>query len=326
MNSRTLETLTRHAYHQGIDLALFCGDLINGYTTREAEFRSQLRTWKAAVAPIGPYVPIYESMGNHDALVDQGTLPDGKGGTLAVTFDKLGAESAEAVFADEFVNPRSGPPPEGEGAPPYAETVYWFDRGHTRFVALNTNYWYSSRPERFGGNLEGHVMDGQLRWLEALLEKTAKDDAIRHVFVAAHEPAFPCGGHAKDAQWYHGGDPKRNGGIDRTYVVKRRDELWAVLARTGKVVAVLFGDEHNYSRMLVDRSLNPAFAHPVWHIVSGGCGAPYYARDRSVPWADRVVAFSAQQNYCLVRIEGSRVVLEVWGATGERIDRAVLRE
>ncbi len=333
VNVRMLRTLSRHAYHQGAELMLFGGDLINGGVTSEEEFRRQLRTWKSAVECVGHYIPIYEGMGNHESLVDLGKLvtrtrgADGKEteNVSLLAFDKPGASSAEAVFADEFVNPPGAPTPEHEKAPPYEESVYAFDRSGIRFISFNTNYWYCNRPEEFGGNLEGYVLDNQLCWIQERLEEAARGESVRHVFLFAHDPAFPCGGHVHDGQWYHGGAPLKNGGIDRTYVVKRRDALWKAVARCPKVAAVLFGHEHNYSRTRIDKTLNPEFKHPVWQIVSGGCGAPYYARDRATPWDKNVAAFSAQQHYCLFRVDGDRVLLEVYGETGERIDRAALR-
>ena len=333
VNVRTLLSLSRHAYHQGAELMLFGGDLINGGVTDEEEFRRQLRIWKSAVESVGHYIPIYEGMGNHESLVDLGklvTLTRGADGketehVTRIAFDRPGASSAEAVFADEFVNPPGAPLPEHEKAPPYDETVYAFDRSGIRFISFNTNYWFCNHPEKYGGNLEGYVMDNQFRWLLERLDEAARDEAVRHVFLFAHDPAFPCGGHIQDGQWYRGGKPSLNGGIDRTYVVKRRNALWKAMARCPKVVAVLFGHEHNYSRTRVDATLNPGFKHPVWQIVSGGCGAPYYARNRTTPWDGNVVAFSAQQHYCLFRVSGDRILLEVYGETGERIDRAALR-
>ena len=54
--------------------------------------------------------------------------------------------------------------------------------------------------------------------------------------------------------------------------------------------------------------------------------APFYALDDTLPWSDLVEAYSAQQNYCLVRVRGGRVTMTVYGESGEVIDQAVLRE
>lgn len=325
VNYRTIGNFARHAFHREAELILFGGDLVNGYTTHEADYRRELRTWKAAVEAVAHHVPIYEGVGNHDVVVERFVRPKVSGRKGSLAFDRRGAVTSEAVFADEFVNPRGAPAPEHAEAPTYEENVYRFDRAGVRFIAFNTNYWYCLHPERHGGNLEGYVMDKQLAWIKRALAEATKDDGVRHVFLFGHEPAFPCGGHVQDAQWYSGGDPEKNGGIDRAYVVARRDELWSAIAACPKAVAVFFGDEHNMTRMLVDRKINASFRHPVWQIVSGGCGAPYYALDKTVPWADRVTGYTAQQNYCLVRVNGDRVVMTVYGESGEVIEEVVLR-
>jgi hypothetical protein len=132
-------------------------------------------------------MPIYEAVGNHEALMD--VYEDGS--TYGICFDKpdgtntntdtdtdtdntntdAGTDtstsignSAEAVFAEEFVNPRdSFPQPENDSSPSYTENAYYFDYANSRFIVLNTNYWYSSHPVDYGGNLEGYVMDNQLQ-------------------------------------------------------------------------------------------------------------------------------------------------------------------
>lgn len=326
VNYRALGNFVRHAFHREAELILFGGDLVSGYTTHEADFRRELRTWKAAVEAVGHYLPIYEGLGNHDVLIERFTGKGANGRAITAAFNRRATPDTEAIFADEFVNPRGAPPPEHAEAPTYEENVYHFDRAGVRFIAFNTNYWYSLQPERDGGNLEGYVMDAQLAWIKQALAAAARDKSVRHVFLFGHEPAFPCGGHVQDAQWYSGGSPEKNAGLDRTYVVKRRDELWAAIAACPKTVAVFFGDEHNMTRMRVDAGINKAFRHPVWQIISGGCGAPYYALNKTVPWADRVAAYSAQQNYCLVRVDGDRVEMTVFGESGEVVERVVLKE
>jgi hypothetical protein len=131
--------MARHAPH----LFLFTGDLINGYTTREDDFRAQLRSWKRIYGPIWHEVPVYTGMGNHESLLDIFT-----GG---VQTDKQGDQSAEAVFASEFVHPMNGPEPERPGLPPYKGSVYSFDYAGCHFTQLNSDYWYSSRPQQRPG-------------------------------------------------------------------------------------------------------------------------------------------------------------------------------
>jgi len=104
-------------------------------------------------------------------------------------------------------------------------------------------------------------------------------------------------------------------------VVAMRDRFLSILGVNPKVLAVLAGDEHNYSRTRVDASVHPGFRIPIWQITSGGCGAPYYLQDRSVPWVGNVVRFSASSNYCLFDVDGPRVGLTVLGESGEVLDR-----
>ena len=107
----------------------------------------------------------------------------------------------------------------------------------------------------------------------------------------------------------------------------RADEYWKTLMDSPKVVAVLTGDEHNYSKLLVrqgtdiyghydaerDAEENSklfrfmdgvtyqtagkiALTRPVWQIHNGAAGAPYYAQDESVPWNrnNEVQSFTTQ--------------------------------
>lgn len=321
VNYHTMSRFAMDACNQGAAFIIMTGDLVNGGTTDAHHFEKQLQAYKDAIEPVSPYIPVYEVMGNHEITMDIYDLGDGQ----SVAFDKQGDLSSEAIFAGEFVNPENGPVPEKPEMPPYSENVYYFDYGNARFIIMNNNYWWSSRPEEYGGNLEGYVLDDQYEWLLKLFEESSADTAIKHLFLYAQEPMFPNSGHTKDGMWYHGGDKQYNDGIDRRYIVERRDEIWRAFANTGKAVAGNFGDEHCYHRMLVTKKQNPDFIVPVWQLVSGGAGAPYYAQNKDVPWADEVDAFSTQLNYTLFKVHGDSVELEVYGITGELIDRALLK-
>ena len=338
VNYHKLSRFSIEAYNNGADFILFGGDLVNGYTTNMTDYRMQLKAWKDATEQVGCYIPIYEAMGNHEALVDMYN----DGSKYGIQFDKYDDgvnKSAETIFAEEFVNPAGDfPDHENMTAPSYAENVYYFDYGNTRVIAFNTNYWWCSHPEDFGGNLEGYVMDNQLAWIEGVLDDARDDSKIKHVFMFAHEPAFPNGGHLHDAQWYNGGNSSKNkdyygNPLDRTYVVERRDALWEAISQNGKVVAVFFGDEHNYNRMSVDSETpvylnntpNPNFTNPVWQIISGGAGAPFYAQ-QDTPWSDDVESFYPSKHYCMVSVNGGKVSLEVISDSGEIVDECVLRD
>jgi hypothetical protein len=309
-SARALATqMVRHEPH----FFVFTGDLISGYTTREDDFRAQLRSWKRIYGPLWRRIPVYTGMGNHESLLD--IFEDN---TQA---DKQGEQSAEAVFASEFVHPMNGPEPERPGLPPYKGVVYSFDYAGCHFVQLNSDYWYSSRPEQHPGNPFGRLLPGQLDWFEKDLEQ-AKKSGARHIFVFVHEPAFPNGGHVPDALW-GGGEPEG---------VAARDRFWAAATRAG-VTAVFSGHEHNYSRTLIDSQTpvhyggdaNPGFVKPTWQITQGAAGAPFYPRDFNVPWSGAVKKFVAHTwSYCHIKVRGPKVDLETYSYTGELLDQAQL--
>ena len=301
--------MARHSPH----MLIFTGDLINGYTTREDDFRAQMRSWKRIYGPLWHEVPIYTGMGNHESLID--IFPD------RTQVDKQGQQSAEAVFASEFVHPMNGPEPERPGLPPYKGSVYSFDYAGCHFTQLNSDYWYSSRPEEHTGNPFGRLLPGQLQWLENDL-MAARSAGAHHIFVFVHEPAFPNGGHMQDSLW-GGGEPEG---------VKVRDRFWTIVTQAS-ATAVFSGHEHNYSRTLIDSKTpvhrdgtpNPEFAKPTWQITQGAAGAPFYPRDYTAPWTNNVKKFVAHTwSYCLIQVRGPRVSLETYAYTGELLDRAVL--
>jgi len=358
VNAKTLQALLTALYRAGADFILFGGDLIDGYTSSEDIFVSQLRSWKKAAQPVGALVPIYECMGNHEQLGDYFRIPCAGGkGSLVAFADREGEASAEGVFARELVNPVGsaygfGPPaPESraqglggrEYGPSYSESVYSFNYGNVHVVAANSDYWYTgvvewgcdSAPEAanpddavlalLGGNREGYVRENQLAWLDRDLAAAQRDPDIDLIFVFTHEPPFPNGGHVEDAMyWGRRSDGASVGYNDREAplgdVLDMRERFWGTIARYDKVAAVFASDEHNYSRTIIDASVNPAYEHPVWQLVSGGGGAPYYTRDTSVPWADNVRCFSTSRHCCLVTVEGRRAKLEVFSDSGELLD------
>ena len=312
VNALTLQTLLTDAYNRDAEAIFFPGDLINGYTTHPDDYDFQLRAWLRLVSGVGGSRPIYTGMGNHEAVMDQWS--DG----LALA--RSDAASAEARFAALMTNPGGAPPPEAETAPAYDETVYAVDIGGVHFVMLNTNYWVTNEPghERLGGagNREGVLMDGQLQWLEKDLA-AARKSGVDHIVVLGHEPAFPAGGHTKDAMWYRGALPEVNA---------MRERFWEILAKH-RVLAYVSGDEHNYSRALIGNETVKGAARSVYSVITGGCGAPYYALDPPDAYADRIQAFSPEQHYTLWTFEdGEPPRLQVVGISGDTIEDVELTE
>lgn len=316
INGLSAKTLAANILLHEPDFLVFTGDLISGYTSSVEDFRAQLRSWKRLYGPLGRYVPIYTGMGNHESLLNY--YPDGS------SMDKPGEESASVVFASEFLNPENGPEPEAPGLPPYKGAVYSWDYGGCHFVQLNSDYWYSSDPPRLGGNFFGRLLPGQLAWFEADLQAARRRNA-KHIFVFVHEPAFPNGGHVQDSLWAGGKDPDG---------VAARDRFWKACVEAG-VLAVFHGHEHNYSRTLIDANTptspdgrpNPAFSRPVWQIIQGAAGAPFYARDPGVPWSRAVKKFVGHTwAWSHVKVRGDSVTLLTYAYTGELLDSAVLSE
>ncbi|MBX3272007.1 MAG: metallophosphoesterase [Sandaracinaceae bacterium] len=301
-NRAVLEDLLLRALEEGARFVVFVGDLIDGYTTHAGAYRYELEAWQKAAELVHASIPIYETMGNHEALIDYWT----EGWAVAQT----GAASAESIFAERFVNPENAPSPEAS-APPYAENVYSFSAGPAHLAVVNSNYFWRSHPDRadhpaFGrGQREGWVDDRQIEWLAADLA-AARARGQRHLYVFTHEPGYPNGGHVQDAMWWRGRVPE---------VIAQRARLFGVLADR-EVAAIFHGDEHNYSRTRIHEGLS----RPLWQVVSGGAGAPYYAQDRTVPWAADVVAFDARQHLVIVRVEGEHATARAVSRTGETMD------
>jgi hypothetical protein len=311
-NRKLIRRLLVQAERAGADLICFGGDLIDGYTTSAGHYSDQLAAWKQAAECVGPRLPIYEGMGNHEMLADDFNDPerDLKGAYR----DRAGAENSESLFAAAFVCPENGPPPpEGNEAKPFRESVYSFDHGPVHITALNNTYDVSSHPDRIGGYREGWLPQEQIDWLDADLT-AARDAGQQAIFVFLHEPAFPCGGHVGDGMYWNGRLPE---------VLAMRDRFWNVLMKH-RVGVTGFGDEHNYSRLRVDTRVDPSYTVPIWQIISGGVGAPFYAKDTEAPWAEDVAAFSAVQHFCIFDYSAAGVEIEVYDSFGRLMDRAQL--
>lgn len=307
-NKRVLEGLLWRALLERPRFIACIGDLVDGATTEPGSYRWELESWLRITTPMGAYVPIYEAMGNHEALYDMWEV--------GWVVDRQSPPNAESIFADLFVNPDNGPAPAHADAPPYRENVYSFDVGPVHLAVVNTNYWYRSHhhrpdhPAGQGGHREGWLTDEQLDWLDQDLAAAGRRGQ-RHLFVATHEPGFPNGGHVRDGMYWHGRWPD---------ILAQRDRLYRIMSQRG-VTVIFNGDEHNYSRTLVDAELVAGMQRPVWQIISGAAGAPFYAQDHSVPWVDHVTRFDARQHFVAVHVAGDVARIEAIGLTGDVVDR-----
>ena len=345
VNRYILPRLASDAYRRGADLFLFGGDLVNGYTTDVGDFRTQLRAWKQAMEGFAHSRPVYPAQGNHESLLNAYKGEDAQW----VMMDKFPYhQSAEALFAEEFVLPKNGPTTEDIRRPSYKEEVYSFQYGPVKVIAFNNNYWFTSNElvDDYGGAPGGDIMADQLRWIAHQIREGDQDPTVEAMLLFAQEPVFPNGGHVGDAMWHggnnnvraysnHGGQlfPAKDG------IIEVRNKLWRAVSRSKKVAAVLTSDEHGYHRTLIDKqtpvgtmeddtdgdgklenvSPNRSFVFPAWQITSGGGGAPYYAQEQA-PWSEDVAIYSSQFNYVLFRYQQGRMQLDVFNHNGQRID------
>jgi len=325
----------------------FTGDMIDGYGNSIPEQRLEYGNWKRAIEPWAGYVPVIPAFGNHESLIY--LWEDGSASGMVCDRFPYQTESAEAVFADVFVNPENGPKSEDGAAydpdpvdtdfPSYRENVFYYVYDNVAMVVLNSDYWYSyALPEKtyIGGNLHGYIMDNQLAWLVRTLDRLEEDRNIDVVFVTHHAPAFPSAGHVPDAMWYKGSNHPRPFVTGRPVpdgIIERRDAYWKILLDHPKVVAVLTGDDHNFSMLQVkegiaiydDRRYSPPcplrITRPIWHINNGAAGAPYHSREWT-PWYDHLEGFTTQNAVVFFHIDGPRIEIEVVNPnTLEKIER-----
>jgi len=366
INAAIVERQFNQAYQFGTDFFLFGGDLINGYTSSVEDFRTQIHAWKQAAAGYMAERPVYPAIGNHESLLNRFRRPDNHRDRIQLDRWPYETESAEAVFGQEFVNPTNAPERSDPRRPPYAENVYSFQYGNIKCITFNNNYWVAWTPEVSGGAPEAYIMADQMAWLAQELAAAEADETVDYVILFAQEPIFPNGGHVKDAMWYHGDNNVRA----YTYVagqglvpaekgiIEVRNDFVRLVARHRKVAAVLTSDEHNYSKILIDKTVpigdivtddpngnqiicetgegcSPLkdLPYPVWYLTCGGAGAPFYAQE-DTPWnqywqdhptncpdESECFVFSSQFNFFLFETSDAGLSLEVWTPYGERIDR-----
>ncbi|OQY27099.1 MAG: hypothetical protein B6244_11660 [Candidatus Cloacimonetes bacterium 4572_55] len=314
VNSYILERELNLAYQKGASFFLFGGDLINGLTSEQSDFRTQLHAWKQVASGFMRSRPIYPAIGNHESLVNRYRNAEGK----RIKLDQWPYEthSAEAVFADEFVNPTNCPLPDDPRRPSYRETVYSFQYGSVKCISFNNNYWVSNRSAEFGGSPEAYLLPDQMRWLADEIAQAESDPTVKYIVLFAQEPIFPNGGHLHDAMWYRGDNnvraytyyPDEKLVPEPKGIIDVRNDFIRMVSQSSKAAAVLTSDEHNYSRILINNqtpvgdmtrddpdgdgcicqdgeACSPLddLGYPVWYLTCGGAGAPYYAQD-AAPW------------------------------------------
>ncbi len=329
----------------------FTGDLINGYLVNPANMHLQYANWKRAIQPFAHYSPVIAAMGNHEALMRKFMYksPNGRDSiSFQINRFPFETESAEAIFAENFVNPRNGPgsedgasydpDPNSPDFPSYDENVFYYTYGNVAVIVMNSDYLYAPTTRRIpytGGGVHGYIMDQQLKWLEQTVALLEKDKNIDHIFTTQHTPCFPNGGHVGDDMWYGGDNTPRpwiaGKPLDKG-IIERRDQILDILVnKSTKVRAILTGDEHNYNRLrLTPETIiypenydNPRIrlSRTIYQVNNGAAGAPYYAQEIT-PWSPFVAGFTTQNALVFFHVKKKRIEVEVVNPdTLEEVDR-----
>ncbi|MBU0488224.1 MAG: metallophosphoesterase [Bacteroidetes bacterium] len=348
-NAYMMKQIAALANKQKVAFLQFTGDMIAGYSDDVVETDLQYRNWKRAIEPYVSGFPVYVGIGNHETVTY--TFENGSEYGIQIPKFPYDRQGTEKIFSDQFVNFMNGPDSEDNSVldpdpgkmnfPAYRENVYFYTYGNVAMVVLNSNYWYSPSLLDFpdvSGNLHGYVMDNQLAWFAEVLDKLEGNQNIDHIFVTLHTPVLPNGGHSKDDMWYEGDNSPRPyiaGKLANKGIIQRRDEFLSLCDSHAKVLAVLAGDEHNYSRMKIGpgtkiypdsyQNKQIKLTRNFWQIVNGAAGAPYYAQEK-LPWTESVECFSVSNVLVLFDIKGKSVSARVLSpVTFEELETVVLK-
>lgn len=324
------------AAFKGVDFMQFTGDLINGYAYDPEDNRLQYRNWKNAVQPFAAFFPIYETMGNHEGLHTR--FYDENNTSRYIRIDRFPYDSlsAEALFADEFVNPVSDletedgskydPDPNSIDFPSYRETSFSYVYGNTAMIVLNSNYWFGPDVRKeplLSGNPHAYIMDNQFDWFKKEILRFETDLDVKHIFVSVHTPMFPNGGHSGDDMWYSGNNKirPRIAGKDSDFgIIERRDQMLEVMVNQSKKVrAVLTGDEHNYNHLVINPEMEMypekwdkkrlKLNRTIYQINNGAAGAPYYAQE-VLPWSRFCNSFTTRNALVFITVDGEKISVQ----------------
>jgi len=357
VNAYVMKKMMQFAAYKNAAFFQFTGDMISGYNDSNDKQNLQYLNWKRVTGNYWHYRPVYVGMGNHESVerIFKRTDYEGHSYYLGHIFiDKFPFKkySAEKTFADNFCLPVSDlksedgseydPSGKTEDFPSYQENVYDYTYGNLAMIVMNSNYWYASSTADIpltSGNVHGYIMDNQLAWLKKTMAKYEADKDIDHIIVTIHTPAFPNAGHKDDDMWYGGNNeirPYVAGKPVEKGIIERRDEFLDILVnQSKKFVALLTGDEHNYTRLVVNQN-TPIYPEN-WtgkklklkrnfvQITNGSAGAPYYSLEK-LPWTKNVKKFSTLHALMLFSVDGQRIDMEVINPdTFEIIEKVRLR-
>lgn len=242
------------------------GDLVNTPENFD-NVKNEFKYFKKTITNFYPIETFYPGIGNHE-----------------VSNGVDGEKAFKGVFKEFKANFLQG----------YNKTVYYFDKGDSRFFMLNSDH-----------NGTFNIIDNsQLAWLKENL-----DPNFSNTFYFFHEPAFPTG---EDV----------NFSLDA--IPYQRDKLWKIIDNSIKPM-VFCGHEHFYTRRHVNPDFNETvngkkfeFEHEIYQVTTGTFGAPLHTKFLSKLHVD--VPPIAQYHFTVVDVNGKDVKVEAINMNGKVID------
>ncbi len=244
VNTPILSALINHliSSHPDAKFLLFAGDLVNGNRYDPLKTKSELIHWKSVMKPIfdNPnmiWPKLWLTVGNHEVQ----------------------HRDDEKNFKELFPNVFMNGPDDEKGL------TYSFDYNSAHFVFFTSDRWYYGNPDDTTDDRRDWHYVKHLDWLESDL-KSARSRGIKWIFLTSHEPAFPVGGHLRDALPNLGRDLKFPLDSTRLWYLNQRNEFWRIL-KENNVTAYICGHEHLYARQSVEG---------IHQVIVGSSGAPLY--------------------------------------------------
>lgn len=191
--------------------------------------------------------------------------------------------------------------------PAGTEAYYSFDYGQAHFIALNAN----QTTQDLTSGVQRQVDQAMAAWLEADLQRVARDPEVVWKIVFFHQPPYTSGP--------HGQEPNSVGQL-------MRQQFVPVFERYG-VDLVLTGHDHDYERSCPLRAgACVAAGQPgIVYIVTGGGGKSLYSKTcgPDCPWSR---AFAATYHFTKISIEGRRLSGQAIDERGRVIDSFIVQK
>lgn len=244
VNSAILSALANHLVQTQPEakFLLFAGDLVNGNKVDPEKTKQELLHWKNVMKPIyeNPnmiWPKIWLTVGNHEVQ----------------------HRDDEKNFKDIFPNVFMNGPHDEKGI------TYSFDYNQAHFIFVTSDRWFYGAPNDTSDDRRDWHYIKHLDWLENDL-KSARARGAKWIFISSHEPAFPVGGHLRDALPNLGLNLKLPLDSTRVWYLNQRNKFWKIL-KENNVTAYVCGHEHLYARQSVEG---------IHQVIVGSSGAPLY--------------------------------------------------